>query len=254
MNRLEDKVAVITGGANGIGLATGLFFHEEGAKVLLVDVDQDALEKAVEDKAPTISHITADVSKEADVKKYIQTAVDRYGGIDILINNAGIFGEANPITEYAIEVFDRLMAINVRGMWLGCKFAIPEMLKRGGGSIVITSSTAGVVGSLGGSPYSMSKHAIIGAAKSLALEWAPSNIRVNTINPTAVETSMMRQLEQSAGPDMEEMIKQKMIDLIPMKRYAEPDEIAKVMLFLAGDDSRFCTGGSYLVDGGYTAQ
>ena len=145
MTRLANKTAIITGGASGIGLATGKLFVQKDAQVLLVDSNEDALQDAMasidNNKA---SYVVADVTQPEQVQNYTRTAVERYGGIDVFINNAGIEGETKPIPEYSIETFDKVMAVNVRGVWLGLKYVIPEMIKVGGGSIVITSSTAGV--------------------------------------------------------------------------------------------------------------
>jgi NAD(P)-dependent dehydrogenase (short-subunit alcohol dehydrogenase family) len=192
------------------------------------------------------------------VRGYIQTAVDRYRRIDVFLNNAGIEGVVLPITDYPLDVFDRVIAVNVRGVWLGLKYAIPAMAATGGGSIVITSSVAGVMGAVGVSAYITSKHAVIGMMRTAALECAPLNIRVNTVNPSPVESRMMRSLENGfdtllanvqpgAEPAKEQLLKK-----IPLGRYATPEDVARSMLFLASDDSRFCTGGVYMVDGGNT--
>lgn len=147
MTKLAGKVAIITGGAGGIGQAAGALFAAEGAHVLLVDLDEKQLQQVVDAiGSARISYTVADVTQPAQVEQYVQTAVERYGGIDLFLNNAGIEGEIKPIPEYSLETFDKLMAVNVRGAWLGLKYVIPAMQKRGGGSIVITSSIAGVAG------------------------------------------------------------------------------------------------------------
>ena len=183
MTRLANKTAIITGGASGIGLATGKLFVQKDAQVLLVDSNEDALQDAMasidNNKA---SYVVADVTQPEQVQNYTRTAVERYGGIDVFINNAGIEGETKPIPEYSIETFDKVMAVNVRGVWLGLKYVIPEMIKVGGGSIVITSSTAGVRGDPTMSAYVASKHAAIGLMRTAAKEFGLKGISVNTIN------------------------------------------------------------------------
>src|SRR5436190_22037589 len=159
MGRLTEKVAVITGGAGGIGQAAGRLFAEEGARVLLVDLQEDALRDAVASiGGEAASYAVADTTEPAQVERFVGTAVERYGGIDVFLANAGIEGQLAPITEYSVEMFDRVIAVNVRGVWLGLKYVIPAMRERGGGSIVITSSTAGIRGSVGTSAYTTSKH------------------------------------------------------------------------------------------------
>lgn len=259
MARLTGKVAVITGGAGGIGRAAAKLFTEEGAKVLLVDVNQAALQDAVQTIGSNVaSYTVADTTQPEQVQHFVQTASERYGGIDIFLANAGIEGVVQPITDYPIEVFDQVIAVNVRAVWLGLKYVIPVMRARGGGSIVITSSTAGIRGGLGMSPYTTSKHAVIGLMRTATLECAPLGIRVNTVNPAPIETRMMRSLEEmrasaSSGATTVEQVKQHAASRIPLQRYGAPEEVARLMLFLASDESSFCTGGVYMVDGGTSA-
>ena len=255
MTRLANKTAIITGGASGIGLATGKLFVQKDAQVLLVDSNEDALQEAMasidNNKA---SYVVADVTQPEQVQNYTRTAVERYGGIDVFINNAGIEGETKPIPEYSIETFDKVMAVNVRGVWLGLKYVIPEMIKVGGGSIVITSSTAGVRGDPTMSAYVASKHAAIGLMRTAAKEFGLKGIRVNTINPGPTETRMMLSIEEQRVPGKNREFKQnieKKFYLSP--HYATSQDIAQMMLFLACDESRHCTGGIYMVDGGLTS-
>ena len=251
MGKLEGKVAVITGGAGGIGRAAGAMFAAEGADVLLVDMDAGALEEAVKEIGSNrVSWCVADVTSAADNDAMIATAEERYGGVDILLANAGIEGDVAPIEAYTEEMFDKVLGVNVKGVFLGLKSSMPAMRKRGGGSIVITSSVAGVGGTPGVSAYSTSKHAVIGLMRSAALEGAPDNIRVNTVNPSPVETRMMRSLESGMGGDAAAEVKAGLEARIPLQRYAEPDDIAKVMLFLASDDAVFVSGTGIAVDGG----
>ena len=260
MARLEGKVAVITGATGGIGSAAARLFAEEGARVALVDIDEAALQGVVrfigEDKA---SYTVADVTQPEQTQAYIDAAVNRWGGIDALLANAGIEGMLSPIPDYPIDVFDRVMAVNVRGVWLGIKYVVPVMRERGGGSIVITSSTAGIGGSPEMSAYNTSKHAVIGLMRCAALEGAPDGIRVNTVNPAPIETRMMRSIEEMRVAAMDdarvtvEVAKQSFAERIPLQRYGDPEEVARMMLFLSSDDSSFCTGGVYMVDGGRSA-
>jgi NAD(P)-dependent dehydrogenase (short-subunit alcohol dehydrogenase family) len=269
-SRLAGKSAIITGGAGGIGRAAARLFVEEGARVLLVDLDEAALHASAAaanegiagsdpGDGPGASYLVADTTEPDEVQRYVQAAVQRHGGLDILLANAGIEGRVLPISEYPVDVFDRVMAVNVRGVWLGLKYAMPVMQRRGGGSIVITSSVAGLRGGRNTSAYTTSKHAVIGLMRSAALEGAPHKIRVNTVNPAPIETRMMRSLEQQRAdfldhPDATpESMKEQGAARIPLKRYGEPEEVARLMLFLAGDESSFCTGGVYTVDGGFSA-
>ena len=259
MARLTGKVAVITGGAGGIGQAAAKLFTEEGAKVLLVDLNQAALQDAVQTIGSTVaSYTVADTTQPEQVQHFVNTAVARYDGIDIFLANAGIEGVLQPLTDYPIEVFDQVMAVNVRAVWLGLKYVIPVMRARGGGSIVITSSTAGIRGGKGLSPYTTSKHAVIGLMRAATLECAPLGIRVNTVNPAPIETRMMRSLEEmrtsaAGGAATVEQIKQGFASRIPLQRYGAPEEVSRLMLFLASDESSFCTGGVYMIDGGTSA-
>jgi len=260
MARLTGKVAIITGGSGGIGQAAARQFTGEGARVLLVDLDESALHSAVQSIGEEIaSYVVADVTQPEQVQSYVNAAVERWGGIDIYLANAGIEGTLSPIPDYPIEIFDQVMAVNVRGVWLGLKYVIPVMRDRGGGSIVITSSTAGIGGSADISAYVTSKHAVIGLMRTAALECAPLGIRVNTVNPAPIETRMMRSMEEMrvAAADSSavtvQQTKEATAARIPLQRYGNPEEVAKLMLFLASDESSFCTGGVYMVDGGRSA-
>ena len=226
----------------------------------LVDLDEMALQEAVrsigEDRA---SYTVADVTQPDQTQGYIDAAVNRWGGIDVMLANAGIEGSVSPIPDYPIDVFDRVMAVNVRGVWLGIKYVVPVMRQRGGGSIVITSSAAGISGTPDMSAYNTSKHAVIGLMRTAALEGAPSGIRVNTVNPAPIETRMMRSIEEMRAATFDdstitvERTKQAYAEGIPLARYGEPEEVAQLMLFLASNDSSYCTGGVYMVDGGRSA-
>ena len=260
MARLSGKTALITGGAGGIGQAAARLFTAEGARVALVDRDEAALQAVVQSIGEeSASYVVADVTQPEQAERYVKAAVDRWGGVDIYLANAGIEGMVSPIPDYPLDVFEQVIAVNVTGVWLGLKYVIPVMRERGGGSIVITSSTAGIGGTAGMSAYTTSKHAVIGMMRTAALECAPMGIRVNTVNPAPIETRMMRSLEEmrvAAADDSEvtvERTKQAYSARIPLQRYGNPEEVARLMMFLASDDSSYCTGGVYMVDGGRSA-
>ena len=255
MKRLENKVAVITGGAGGIGQETAAHFLAEGASVVLVDVDQarlDATAKALGGGERVLT-AKADVSNETDVKRYVETSLDRFGRIDVFFNNAGIEGAVAPLEQQDIALFDKVIAINVRGAYLGLKHVLPHMYKAGAGSVINTSSVAGLNGSAGVLPYVASKHALTGMTKVAAIEAAGHNVRVNSVHPSPVNTRMMRSLEAGFGPDDAEAAKATMEKAIPLGRYGEPGDIAKLVVFLASDESRFITGAQYRIDGGMGA-
>ena len=255
MKRLEDKVAIITGATGGIGRAAVELFIKEGANVVMVDLNEDALiEVSNKINSNKLSYFQGDVSILADNKRAVELAIERHGGLDVFIANAGVAGDVQPITEYDEETFDKVMAVNAKGPFLGLKAAIPHMIERGGGSFVVTSSVAGVTGASLLSPYVMSKHAVVGLIKSAAKECADMNIRVNSVNPSPVETNMMRVLEDGMNDTNEEDNPKTQIEqTIPLKRYAEPIEIANLLLFLSGDESEFITGSVHMIDGGFTA-
>ena len=199
MKRLENKVAIITGGAGSIGKTTARLFLEEGAKVWLVDMNEEALKKTVEELGgKNVKYTAADVTKSGDVQRYVNDAVKAFGKIDVFFNNAGIEGVVKPVVDYPEDVFDKVLAVNVKGVWLGNKYVIPNM--NDGGSIILTSSVAGIAGSLDVSAYIASKHAVVGMMRNLSLEVAPRKIRVNTINPSPVDNRMMRSLEAGFSP------------------------------------------------------
>src|ERR1700722_2050397 len=249
MGKLDNREAIITGGSGGIGRAAAKRFVDEGAKVLLVDLKERALRDTVAAiGGDSASFVCADVTGDEDTQRYVKTAVERYGRIDIYLANAGVEGNIKPIPEYPLEVFDRVIAVNVRGVWLGLKYVIPAMAKGGGGSIVITSSTAGIHGYAGASAYVTSKHAVIGMMRTAALECAALKIRANTVNPSPIETRMMRSLEEQFAPGHPGQAKEQLQSAIPLGRYGHPEEVADVMLFLASNQSSYCTGGVYMID------
>ncbi|MDR7240129.1 SDR family NAD(P)-dependent oxidoreductase [Neobacillus drentensis] len=256
MTKLVGKVAIVTGGAGGIGKETAKLFLQEGAKVLLVDLSDEALLRTKEelDNYGEIITVKADVSQESDTINYVKKAVEQFERIDIFFNNAGIEGRVAPLVEQTIEDFDKVMNVNVRGVFLGLKHVLPVMIKQGNGSIINTSSVAGLMGWAGITPYVASKHAVIGLTKNASLEAASANVRVNSIHPAPVNTRMMRSVEEGASPGSAEVAKDAITKDIPIGRYGETSDIAKLVLFLASDDSTFITGSQYRVDGGLGAK
>ena len=225
MGKLTGKTAVITGGAGDIGGAAGALFAAEGAQVLLVDRDEAALEKAVEAvDGDVVSWVGADVTQPEQVQRYVQTAVERYGSMDVFVNNAGIEGAVQPIPDYPTEVFDQVMAVNVRGVWLGLKYAIPEMQKNGG-SIIITSSISGIEGARGLSAYVTSKHAVIGLTKSTALGTVREGVRVNAVCPGNTNTAIMESMKKHEPESFRGLM-----SMTPAGRLAEPEEIANAII------------------------
>lgn len=253
MKKLENKVAIITGGAGSIGQITAQLFLEEGAKVMLVDLTEDTLKSVVQElNSEHLKYCIADVSKAVDVENYINETVKLFGKIDVFFNNAGIEGDIKPITDYSEEIFDEVFAINVKGVWLGNKYALPQM--KDGSSIIITSSLSGILGSTNLSGYIASKHAVLGIMRSTAIEAASRKIRVNSIHPGPVNNRMMRSIEEGEVEGHAEEVKKHIENTIPFGRYAEPIEIAKLVLFLASDDSQYITGATHVIDGGMSAQ
>ena len=248
MGRLQDKVAVITGGAGGIGKVTAKRFLEEGASVVLVDLFEEALAEAKKELGDKVLTVQADVTKEEDVKNYVKQTMDAYGKIDVFFNNAGIEGKVAPITEQKVEDLDKVLAVNVRGVFLGLQNVLPVMINQKSGSIINTSSVAGLGGSPNVSPYIASKHAVVGLTKAAAIENAAYGIRINSVHPSPVNTRMMRSLESGLKVD-----EATLATSIPLGRYGESDDISNLVLFLASDESTFITGSQYRVDGGMGA-
>lgn len=248
---MDGKVAAITGGAGSVGLASARRLLDAGAKVLLLDKDPALLTQATQALqafGERVATLAADVSQEADNAAFVQEALHRFGRLDVLICNAGINGDIRPIAEYDAGVFDRVMAVNVRGPFLACKHALPVMTK--GGSIIITSSVVGVTADPGICAYATSKHAVVGLMRVAAKEGAPRGIRVNVLAPgpidNAFQADIERRLSHVVGTDATDMLNGK----IPLGRHGRAEEIADMMLFLASDASSFSTGSIFMADGG----
>ncbi|CAN5326042.1 SDR family oxidoreductase [soil metagenome] len=246
MNRLESKVAIITGGASGIGEATARVFAREGAKVVISDVNESlgkaAAQRLTEGGADAI-FVRTDISNEDQVEALVKATVSRFGRLDTVLNNAGI-GHPGLAHETSLADWRTVTAVDIDGVFLVAKHAIIQMKRNGGGSIVNTSSIMGAVATVGAASYIASKHAVIGLTKALCVEYAADNIRVNAVCPGYVMTPMGAS-DLAVDPTLP--------GLHPLGRFATPDEIAKAVLFLASDDASFITGSSLFIDGGYTA-
>ena len=251
--RLLGKSALVTGAAAGIGRATAELFAREGARLTVADINSDGLATLRESLGTVtgdVAVVTADVSKPEDVRRMINVAVDQYGRLDIAVANAGIIPLAS-VVEATPDDWEEVMAIDGRGMFLTCKYAIQQMLINGGGAIVCLSSISGVAGQARQSTYGPAKFVASGLTKHLAVEWARKGIRVNAVAPGTINTERVQRLpEEPGGPEYLEVIKA----AHPMGRLGEPSEVAKAILFLASDEASFITGAILPVDGGFLAQ
>lgn len=249
MKKLENKVCVITGAAGGIGQATAELFLSHGASLMLVDLKEDDLKKISRNMdAERVAFFAADVSKAGDTRKFTEATLSKFGRIDVVFLNAGIEGKFLSISEYPEDVFDRIIAVNLKGVWLGCQNLLPVMSK--GGSAIITSSVAGLKGFPHLGAYVVSKHGVVGIMRTAALEFADKGIRVNSIHPGPVNNRMMRSIEEQIHPDEPAASQKDFEASVPFKRYAENSEIADLALFLACDDSKYITGTTQVIDGG----
>jgi NAD(P)-dependent dehydrogenase (short-subunit alcohol dehydrogenase family) len=252
--RLNNKVALITGAAGEIGAATAKRFLEEGASVMLADINADALSALASSLgSDKVGTVTVDVTDEASNKAMIEATLAQFGQLDIFVANAGTESKISAIEDYDTANFDRVMAINVRGPYLGIKHAVPALKQNGGGSIIITSSGAGVKGSAQLTAYNTSKHAVVGMMRCLALELGPYNIRVNTINPGPIKSRMMSSISAGFQPVIGDAFDDAVTAATPLGRYGLPAEMAPLMAFLASDDASYCTGAVYMADGGNSA-
>jgi NAD(P)-dependent dehydrogenase (short-subunit alcohol dehydrogenase family) len=249
MDRLRGKVALITGGGGSIGAATARLFADEGAKVVLADLDEDVL-AAVTDGigAERAAYVVTDVTDSGHVAEAVKIAVERFGGLDVAFANAGIFGDATPIVDYPEDVFDRVMAVNVKGSFLTAKHVLAVM--RDGGRLIFNSSVVGLLSDAGIAGYATSKHAIVGLMRTAAREVADRGIRVNSIHPGPVDNAFQHRIEVIATGAPEDRAAELFEERIPLARHASPEEIARAVLFLAGDDSSFVTATTLSVDGG----
>ncbi len=253
---LDGKTAIITGATGGIGEAVANRFLSEGANVMLVGRSEKKLEATLQNlraggKAATA---VAEATDEKAIAAVIDATLERFDAIDILVANAGTEGHFAPIESLTMQDFESVLRTNVIGVWLSMKYCVEPMKKRGAGSIIALSSIAGRIGSPTMAPYIASKHAVYGLVKTAALELAGFNIRVNAIGPGPIDNRMIRSLEEQFNPEDASAAHDFIISKIPMARYGTNEEVANLALFLAGDESTFCTGSIHMIDGGFTAQ
>lgn len=252
MDLLKERVAIVTGGTSGIGRATVLAFAQRKAKVAFTGRRRkEGMEtiNLAQAAGGEVLFIQADMTQEAEVRMMVEKTIKAFGRLDYAFNNAGIEQARQPLPEQTEETFDRIMDINVKGVWLSMKHEIPEMLKAGGGAIVNASSMAGVVGVPGIPLYSASKHAVIGLTKAVALEYAQSNIRVNAVCSGVIDTAMIERLAAGNAEAMGQVT-----TMQPTGRMGRPEEIANAVVWLCSDAASFVTGDSLMLDGGYTAR
>lgn len=255
---LEGKIAIVTGAGSGLGEAISILFAKNGATVLLADLDVDGAERVlreIERSGGSGRVVRTDVAKPDAARALVDTAVTEFGRLDIAVNNAGIGGPTAPVGEYPIEGWDRIIAINLSGVFYGMRYQIPAMVEGGGGAIVNMASIAGMVGLANAGGYTAAKHGVVGLTQTAAVEYGARGIRVNAVGPGFINTpligkrSVMDTDADSAGDEM-----QALAALHPMNRLGEASEVAELVLFLASDRASFVTGAYYNVDGGYLAQ
>lgn len=253
MKRLEDKVIIVTGGASGIGEASVRLFGSEGARVVIADIQDERGKVLAAELSADYVHV--DVSKKKDVKKGIEYAIEEYGRLDCIFNNAGIAGAVGALDDVTIDAFDRTIAVNLRGVFLGTKYAAREMRKQGGGSIINTASVAAIRTGYGNHIYSASKAGVIQFTKSVSMELGEDNVRVNCVLPGFIPTPMIAlargvPIEEAVGKI--DVIKEEFTGAQPIKGPGSVDDVAKAVLWLASDDSRFVNGQTIVIDGGVT--
>ena len=252
IGRVENKIALVTGGGSGLGRATVQALAREGAKVLVADLNLESAHETVTMVAETGGEASAfamDVTVATQVEAMVQTTVERYGRLDCAFNNAGIPGKVGTsVIDYEEEDWDRVIAVDLKGVWLGMKYELKQMLKQGHGVVVNTASIAGLVGLVGSSPYVASKHGVVGLTKTAALEFAQQNIRVNAVCPGVFRTPLVEKIIAEL-PEREELY----LSAQPIGRMGRPEELAEAVVWLCSDAASFVTGHAFPVDGGYVA-
>ncbi|WP_304036082.1 SDR family NAD(P)-dependent oxidoreductase [Mesonia mobilis] len=250
MKTLENKVAIITGSGSGIGKSTALLFAKEGAKVVVTDINEEhgnSVVKEIEANGGDAIFIKADTSKAEDSEMTVKKTIEKFGQLDIAVNNAGISGPTEPIGEYSIKAWDKVISINLSGVFYGMRYQIPEMQKAGKGSIINVASILGQVGFANSSAYAAAKHGVVGLTKTAGLEYGKSGVRVNAVGPAFIETPLVKDsLSEDAYNSLAEMHS--------MGRLGQPNEVAELFLWLASDKASFATGAYYPIDGGYLAK
>jgi NAD(P)-dependent dehydrogenase (short-subunit alcohol dehydrogenase family) len=248
---LKGKVALVTGAASGIGKAIAECFVREGAAVVLTDLDTkrgNAAREAIRGGGGDAVFVRADVTHPADSEAAVQTAIEKFGRLDCACNNAGVGGEQNATADMSIDGWNRVIAINLSGVFYGMKYQIPAMMKSGGGSIVNVASILGQVGFAKASAYVAAKHGVVGLSKNAALEYATKNVRVNSVGPAFIHTPLIKSLEENRR------VYDSLVAMHPMGRLGQPDEVAELVVWLSSSKASFVTGAYYAVDGGYLAK
>jgi 3alpha(or 20beta)-hydroxysteroid dehydrogenase len=251
--RFEGKSAIVTGAGQGLGAAVAQRISADGGRVMVVDLDGDNAERVASELPGKAIGVQADVGSEADVERYTKLAVEQFGRLDCVHNNAGIIGAIALIPDISAEDFERTLWVNVRGTFFGTRAAMRAMGSAGGGAIVNTSSVMGLMGAKGVAPYVMTKHAIIGLTRCAAMEGATDGIRVNALCPGVVDTPMNRQSEAAAGEGDESKGREMLESTIAIGRYATPEEIANMATWLLSDEASYANGAIFTVDAGMTA-
>jgi NAD(P)-dependent dehydrogenase (short-subunit alcohol dehydrogenase family) len=255
-NQTSKHGAIITGAAKGIGRATALSLSHHDVRILAVDRDEDALAQLVteiSDKGGVAHAHVADVSDSTDVRSFVDHAIRLFNGVDYFFNNAGIIGRLAPLVDYPEDVFDQVIAVNLRGAFLGLKYVLPGMYERGSGAVVNTASVAGLVGHIDHAGYVASKHGIVGLTKVAGAEAAAYGVRVNAVAPGPVHTQMMDAIEAMKSPEDADVERQRLLQNIPAHRYGTVTDIAAVVLFLLIGESNYLNGATITVDGAFTA-
>ena len=250
MKTLEDKVALVTGAGSGIGKSTALLFAEHGAKIIVTDINEEhgtSVVKEIESNGGEAIFIKADTSKPKDSEMTVQKSIEKFGKLDIAVNNAGIGGPTEPIGNYPIDDWDKVISINLSGVFYGMRYQLPEMEKAGKGSIINVASILGQVGFANSCAYVAAKHGVVGLTKNAGIEYGKTGVRVNAVGPAFIETPLVKDsLSEEAYNSLAEMH--------PMGRLGRPNEVAELFLWLASDKASFATGAYYPLDGGYLAK
>lgn len=249
MNELQNKIVLITGAASGIGASCAWIAAREGAKIVLSDVDEangNQVVESITSEGGTAKFLPCDVADASAVEQLVADTVAAYGGLDVAVANAGITPQPAPVADITLDDWNRVMGVNLHGVFYTNKYAIPAMLESGGGSIINMASILGSVGTAGAAPYNTAKHAVLGLTKTAALEYSAQGIRVNAVGPGYIDTPLLK--------DLDDQTRQALVGMHPIGRLGTPDEVAELVVFLGSDRASFITGAYFPIDGGYLAQ